>query len=1133
MKDWSELSNEDKITAYLLGDLPEEQRQDVETLIEKDARCQELAGELDLTLGLLQESLATPALEQDTLTELEQARIHREMQFSFKRWFLGHQRPIIDVAAALTIFAVGAALFFPLLNASRNKSERAVREKGVAVILNDLEELELEEALDSDKTWGLKKHRLAAPAVPEPLSPDLNEVMAYDYDAAQSREGDELNRELYSKSNVDARFMDVDDAAPIVAGSGVVNERLHREVRPVDKRLTASSSTPRLVAMPSSKAKKYADHSEQQKRKDVSFSFASQLQEESKTQPVAKPVAPRKPAMKRSQPATAFSVKSKSGGREQAETDFGLVEDLGVVRSVKQPVVRPAATTSRVAKNDAWKEKTSYDSEVMPAAPAESYYAPDVVGKKTEKASGLSGGGDGFSSAGERWVENRDENNESLGLGDTSYEFKIAGGERNLSEAKPLGGEDNSGLAQNGNLALQRRQFMGNTVPHNQAAAIVAEPRSAGVEREFPLNETARRKVVAEQRAQSRERTLGQIVAAPPTGPVKAAISDRSELGWYNNTESHEEFRTEAVTAAESENLSSLTESEPADAFARMRPVRVVNKVAPLQDLSTRGGFKRNKEAYLASADDDVILQALGTSESQPQGLASNLDAVGPGLDAKTLAFDVPVAEISLSAANTEKREALGLEKRPSRLSRVLGKDLENVEETLTDPVFAPAAFNPMVDVLQNKLSTFSIDVDTAAYTIARKYILEHKRPPSEAVRTEEFINYFNYHYTPPKQGAFSVSSEAHASPWGMGHLLKVAIKGRHLGREEERPAVLTLAIDTSGSMETPDRLGLIQKSIALLVSELDAADRVSIVQYGSQANLVLDGVAASEKTRILDAVNTLQISGSTHMEAGIQLAYETAARHLSPDAENRVLILSDGMANLGSDDAGALVSSVAAYRNQGIYCSVFGFGLGTYNDVMLETLADKGNGTYQFIDSEDQAKKVFVDELAATLNIIASDVKIQVEFNEDAVLRYRQLGYENRQLTAKQFRDNTVDAGEVGSGQSVTALYQVELKPGRRKDLGMVRVRYRDAQSGNIVELSESLSPASDSDVPSPHYKVAVGAAQFAEILRGSPYAEGSSHDEVLKYLWPVIQDLDLDVKLRELVSLIQQVKSLPAHTD
>ena len=442
-------------------------------------------------------------------------------------------------------------------------------------------------------------------------------------------------------------------------------------------------------------------------------------------------------------------------------------------------------------------------------------------------------------------------------------------------------------------------------------------------------------------------------------------------------------------------------------------------------------------------------------------------------------------------------------------------------------PVFRAIGVNQFVTAAANPFSTFSIDVDTASYTLSRNYILRGQLPPPEAVRTEEFVNFFDYDYAPPAGPTFGVYTDCGPSAFGRGKsLLKIGVKGRRLGREEKRAAALTLLIDTSGSMATPDRIELVKSALSLMVERLDPADRVAIVQYDSHARLLLEHTPAAEKKRIIGVIESLQTSGSTALEEGMRAAYAAAARGFDGAACNRVLLLSDGMANLGAAAAEEILKSVAGYRKQGITLSVFGFGLGAYNDDMLETLADKGDGVYAFIDSPAEARRALVDDLAATINLIARDVKIQVEFDPKRVRQYRQLGYENRQLKKEQFRDDSVDAGEIGSGQSVTALYELELQGDSREPLGIVRVRCRNALTGQMEEIEQPVAPPSGAtpfEAMDVRFRLAAAAAEFSEILRGSPFAAGSSFGDVARVLRPVALELSIENRIQEFLRMAE----------
>jgi Ca-activated chloride channel family protein len=610
------------------------------------------------------------------------------------------------------------------------------------------------------------------------------------------------------------------------------------------------------------------------------------------------------------------------------------------------------------------------------------------------------------------------------------------------------------------------------------------------------------------------------VLSQNAVGYVKVSVTDTESLGigYQFLAESDENREIEGM-----EGWGRAKESET-DEESGVQPEAVIGDLAlvPNSKLQTREGAKKEAQVW------------------------SNPNEVGdPGVDFFYDNFSgggytkFELKQYSRPTGKLESGEDLSVEKKSeirddSLKYRSLGRlAVPEVEgEPTMPPVFKPAAFNPYIETAIKPLSTFSIDVDTAAYTLARKYMNSGSLPPPEAVRTEEFVNFFDYDYSAPKRQTFEVYTTVARTPFTDGELLKIGVKGRRLGREEERPAVLTFVIDSSGSMDTPDRLGLVKASLKKLVSSLAARDRVAIVQVDSRARLVLPHVDSSDTNRIFGILDTIQCSGSTHLEEGITLGYDVARKGFQAGSENRVLILSDGVANLGADSAEQILNRVEESRRQGITCSVFGFGIGTYDDVMLEELADKGDGVYRFIDSEEEAHRVFVDELAAAMQFIAKDVKIQVDFDPERVRQYRQVGYENRALKDDDFRNDSVDAGEVGSGQSVTALYEILPGDSTDKPIGVVRVRYRNYGTGEIEEIAHAISRSDvigSFEETDPRFRLAVAAAEFAEILRDSPYAADSTVGDVADVLRPVAMELGLDQHVQELMQLVQLAGGLP----
>ncbi|MBW8015596.1 MAG: DUF3520 domain-containing protein [Planctomycetes bacterium] len=453
---------------------------------------------------------------------------------------------------------------------------------------------------------------------------------------------------------------------------------------------------------------------------------------------------------------------------------------------------------------------------------------------------------------------------------------------------------------------------------------------------------------------------------------------------------------------------------------------------------------------------------------------------------------------------------------------------------------FKSVPVNPWVMTGRDQLSTFALDVDTASYTLSRRYIYSGFLPPAGAVRMEEFINYFNYQYPQRSDRTFSIHAEAAPSPFAAKGkkltLLKVGVKARTIGRDQQKPAHLVLVVDASASMGKPDRLGLVKQALNLLINKLSTADRVTLITCSDKSRLHLESVSLQHRDKIHQAINAIQASGSTNLLAGLQLGYATARRSFASKQINHVVLCSDGVANVGQTEADLILKAVDADRKQGITITCVGVGLGTYNDAFLETLANRGDGSYVYLDSTRQGQRVFVEQLSATLHTVAKDARIQVNFNPDRVRRYRLIGYENRDIEDKRFRDDTVDAGEVGSGQCSTALYELELTGQRCTDqeggLGTVFVRYRNADTGKMEEISSRLRNSivrRRKVAGSPRFFLAATASRFAEILRQSEHATNASLKDVLAVAEKVSLALPLDRDVRELTELIRRSEHLP----
>ena len=460
-------------------------------------------------------------------------------------------------------------------------------------------------------------------------------------------------------------------------------------------------------------------------------------------------------------------------------------------------------------------------------------------------------------------------------------------------------------------------------------------------------------------------------------------------------------------------------------------------------------------------------------------------------------------------------------------------------EPSVRAPKKAPGAMafkdygiNPAIDTSKETKSTFALDVDTASYSMIRNYLRRGMLPPKEAVRVEECLNYLRYQDVPPARGSFAIRLEVAESPFHADrHLLRIAVLAKELSEEERKDVVLTFVIDVSGSMNRGNRLGLVKQSLTLLVNRLRPADRIGVVIYGSNAGRVLDLTSLEAKPAILAAIDGLHSGGSTNAEAGLRMGYEMAAKGFDPRATNRVILCSDGVANVGRTGPEAILAQVKEHAAKGITLTTLGFGMGNYNDVLMEKLADKGNGNYAYIDTYREAKKIFTQQLTGLLEVVGYDSKIQVEFDPNTVATFRLVGYENRHVANKDFRNDKVDAGEIGSGHRVTALYELKLKEGKKGRLATVRLRYREPDTKEQVEPMESISLGQVPDEPglaSPSFRLAASVMQFAEILRQSPLAEGATLEAVMEVARQAVRDLDDPEDAREFLELVRQAAKL-----
>ncbi len=423
---------------------------------------------------------------------------------------------------------------------------------------------------------------------------------------------------------------------------------------------------------------------------------------------------------------------------------------------------------------------------------------------------------------------------------------------------------------------------------------------------------------------------------------------------------------------------------------------------------------------------------------------------------------------------------ASGAAPEPARSAGIAGERFHAPADPRTDPV-----------------STFAVDVDTGAYSLARRSLAEGDLPAPASVRVEEFLNYFDYRYPDPDGQPLAANVAAAPSPYEAGHyLVRVGIQARRIS--SGTPRHLVYLVDTSGSMSSGDKIGLAQRSLKLLTDALRPHDTVALCTYAGDVREVLPPTRAGDRARIHAAIDALTSGGGTAMGSGIDLAYRLASVTAKPGSITRVIVLSDGDANIGPTSHEQILDTIRSYRGKGITLSTVGFGRGNYNDVMMEQLADAGDGNYSYIDSEDEARRVFVERMDELLEVVARDVKVQVAFDPSIVASYRLIGYENRDVADADFRRDEVDAGEVGAGHEVTAVYDVVLRDvqyASQRPWLTVHLRHKPAAGDTAVEHAyalgaEAIAPAF-ADAPA-DLRFAAAVAGFAEILRQSPYAEG-----------------------------------------
>ena len=459
---------------------------------------------------------------------------------------------------------------------------------------------------------------------------------------------------------------------------------------------------------------------------------------------------------------------------------------------------------------------------------------------------------------------------------------------------------------------------------------------------------------------------------------------------------------------------------------------------------------------------------------------------------------------------------------------------------------------NSFVAVAQQPVTTFSADVDRAAYANVRRIIGYGQIPPKDAVRIEEMVNYFDYDYPAPEEGSASplrVSPELAPAPWNPNHLLlRIGLQAKKIDLAKAPPSNIVFLIDVSGSMDEDNKLPLLKSSFKMLLGQLRPDDKIAIVTYANGTKVALPSTSVKDKEKIIKVLDNLYASGGTSGGKGIQLAYEQAQKSFIKNGNNRIILATDGDFNIGINNTTDLEKFIEKQRESGIYMSVLGFGIGNYRDDMAETIADKGNGNYAYIDNITEAKKVLVNELSGTLFAVAKDVKLQLEFNPKYVKEYKLIGYENRMLANEDFTNDKKDAGEIGAGHTVTALYELvpsdgkvaqslryqsqELnEKGKGNELGFLKIRYKDpkVKDAKSVEITEPLVFNKKAlKETSTDYRFAASVAEFGILLRDNSNKANATYDQVIELAEGAIGK-DPEGYRKEFVRLVKSVKMLP----
>ncbi len=552
---------------------------------------------------------------------------------------------------------------------------------------------------------------------------------------------------------------------------------------------------------------------------------------------------------------------------------------------------------------------------------------------------------------------------------------------------------------------------------------------------------------------------------------------------------------------------------------------------------------KKNRDARGQVAQEGLYKEDALRRDAKRSRESTELSAAQApySVDAVSVIAESPAARVSEPVAPPPPASAgAKLATRPqmkaeSDKTATTGGSREPNDEAHGDVYFRDYGVNPFIDTEDDRFSTFGMDVDTGSYAVARKYLREGNLPPAAAIRPEEFINYFQYGDRPPAQADFALYAEGAPSPFTQNdryRVVRFGIQSRVISAANRKPAVLVFVVDVSGSMAKNNRLTLVKQSLAVVIDELRPSDKVGLVIYGSSARVAVEPTSDHDAFR--SALEELSPEGSTNTEAGLKLAYEQIREHREAGSIHKIILCADGVANEGNTSAESILAGVGASDVRGVELTTIGFGMGNYNDVLMEQLANKGNGSYAYVDTLKEAARVLVQDLSGLLQTVASDAKVQVEFDPKVVSRFRLIGYENRHLATEQFRDDSVDAGEIGSGHSVTALYEIKLQPGAgaRDRAGAIRIRYRRGdRDGEVQEIGRWIAMtdfARSWETASRALRLAAVAGKLAEVLKDSYWTKALDPMALVREAERLSGEFEGNEKVDQLVKMTRATAKL-----